>query len=137
MGYTTQFKGELKFKTDLTVPQLKELSKWMGEDCPGASYIKFEITKEMDGIKWDGSEKFYQAVEAVNWLTDHMREQWPDFAFTGELLAQGEEFEDRWRLSVDESGWASKVKMAIDETLVKCPHCRKQFYIDNNFKVVE
>jgi hypothetical protein len=90
MGYTTRFTGALKFKSEITIPQLKELQKWFGEECPGASYVQFELTKEMDGIQWDGGEKFYQVPECVNFLTKHMREQWPDFAFTGELQAAGD-----------------------------------------------
>lgn len=137
MGYTTEFSGELKFKNEITIPQLKELQKWFGKECPSASYVQFELTEEMDGIKWDGGEKFYQVPECVNWLTEHMREQWPDFAFTGELKARGEEFDDRWRLVIDETGFASKQPVSIDGKKVKCPHCREEFYIDKSGKVME
>lgn len=33
MGYTTEFKGELKFTTELTGKQLLKVKSFLGEDC--------------------------------------------------------------------------------------------------------
>jgi hypothetical protein len=126
MGYTTKFTGVLKFKNPLTIEQLKVLSPLLGEEWPGG-YVQFELTKDLDGIQWDGSEKFYKAPETVDWLTAQMRKQWPDFAFTGEL--QGEEFDDRWRLVINSTGYAAKVELPPPGQKVTCPHCRRKFYV--------
>jgi hypothetical protein len=131
MGYTTKFKGTLKFKNPITVDQLKVLSPLLGEEWPGG-YVQFELTKAMDGIKWDGSEKFYDAPATVDWLTEQMREQWPDFAFTGELQAQGEDIDDRWRLVVGEDGKARKVTLPPPGKKIECPHCRRKFYLTDD-----
>jgi hypothetical protein len=136
MGYTTKFKGILKFAKEPTVQQIAELSKYLGgniDDFPSpiergkAGYIQFKLTEDFDGIQWDGSEKFYGAVDCVNWLTNTMRRRWPDFAFVGELQAQGEEAEDRWRLVVNESGTAKGVADPVKGKQVQCPKCRHKF----------
>lgn len=33
MGYDTQFDGILKFKNELTLPQLAKIRTFLGEDC--------------------------------------------------------------------------------------------------------
>jgi len=137
MGYTTQFSGVLKFANDITVAQLKELKKFLGEDMRDhpewgdmgdCHYLQFEVSPEMDGLQWDGSEKFYGAVDAVNIITRNMKKQFPDFAFSGELLAQGENIADRWRLVV-ENGVARKEDNPIKGKVVNCPHCGEDFII--------
>lgn len=142
MGYTTEFEGELKFTPELTTGQLKHLSDMLGEDVrehpewhegfPAAKdlyYIQFELTKDFDGIKWDGSEKFYGAESCVNLLTYQMRKIVPEFRFTGTLKAQGEEFRDLWMLAISESGRAYKQEIKIEGDIIECPDCGHEFQL--------
>lgn len=136
MGYTTEFEGALKFTRQLTVPELAMLQTFMGEDPddhpewiknPGDkySYIQYEITKDFTGIKWDGGEKFYYAVEALNLIIVNMQREFPDFGLTGELHAQGEEVRDRWILAI-EDGKAVKKELKIEGAIYECPHCGEE-----------
>lgn len=139
MGYTTTFKGTLKFNPDLTAKELGHLKKYLGEDIrdhlewleggfeeKDLYYVQFEINDDFSGIEWDGSEKFYGSVDCVNLLTKEMRKVRPDFEFTGELQAQGEEADDRWILRMKD-GIAKGVKLVSSGDKVECPHCGETF----------
>lgn len=137
MGYTTQFKGVLKFAQPLSIEQLKALNEVLGEDCDKLkafqlpeedySYMQYEVTKDMSGIRWDGGEKFYYADNALNLLLRYMREQFPEFSLTGELMAQGEEVGDLWKI-VMEDGVATRKDMTPSGTKITCPECDHTFY---------
>lgn len=109
MGYTTKFSGVLKFVNPITPEQILKLQTILGEDCRdhpewGArhlSYIDLKITKDSAGLQWDGSEKTYDLPEKVNVVIDQMQKEFPEFALTGRLLAQGEEVGDVWHLVME------------------------------------
>ncbi len=125
MGYTTQFDGSLKFNREMTEPELAFIKSmfWLEGDYSAPwihphgkpHYIQLELTKDNDGIQWDGSEKFYDAVEAVNFIIDNAKRQITDFALSGQLLAQGEEVGDIWRLKIDGDGFAKRVNVKVIE----------------------
>jgi hypothetical protein len=107
MGYSTSFKGELRFTSEPTAKQLAALKAICGEDCrdhpewegsEGLYYVDLELTDDFSGIRWNGAEKTYGLERIVNVVLAEMRKQWPDFGLTGSLLAQGESLEDRWAL---------------------------------------
>lgn len=135
MGYSTDFRGELRFATELRASELARLQSILGEDARehkdwnagDVVYIDLELTDEFDGIKWDGSEKTYAMVEAVNLVTRLMREACPDFRLTGSLLAQGEESEDRWMLVMDDVGIARKEEIRLTGERIKYPECGHNF----------
>lgn len=138
MGYTTNFKGELMFTEDLTASQLAHLKTFLGEDFrehpewisspKDAYYIQFELTNDFSGIRWDGSEKFYESTGCVNFLIENMRLKFPNFGFVGHLEAQGEDYEDRWYLKMI-NGVATKVDCPKIGDLIECPHCCEKFRI--------
>lgn len=138
MGYSTDFKGVLKFKKELTSTQLGKLNSFLGEDCrehpewnrKDLSYIDLELTDDFSGIQWDGSEKTYDLVEKVQLVIDQMKKEYPDFELEGEILAQGEDIEDRWFLVV-ENNVASRRDIAITGTKIKCPHCGEHFILES------
>jgi len=135
MGYSTSFSGELRFATDPTASQLAKLNTMFGEDCrdhpewdaSGLYYIDLELTPDFLGIKWNGAEKTYGMDKCVNVITKEMRKEWPEFAFVGGMLAQGEDIEDRWTLSIGDDGMAFASKLAITGKVVTCPHCEQRF----------
>jgi hypothetical protein len=130
MGYTTTFKGELKFTTDLTSKALGKLKSFLGEDCrehpewgnTRLTYIDLELLDDFSGVKWDGSEKTYDLEEKVNLVIENMRKEYPDFGFQGKLSAQGEDVDDRWFLAMvgDE---ATKETIPLSDDEIVCPHC--------------
>ena len=140
MGYNTQFEGVLKFKKPLSEFELLFIKTILGEDTRDhpdwkksnidASYIQLELTKDKSGIQYDGSEKFYNSVEAVNLVTMVMRDKFPDFCLEGSLIAQGEAVSDRWSLIINEWGLASRVDIQIKGQKIQCPHCEDYFYLE-------
>lgn len=140
MGYSTQFEGELKFTTDLKASELAELSKFLGADCRehpewGASelsYIDLELTDDFSGLKWDGSEKTYELVEKINLVIENMQKKYPDFGLTGELLAQGEEVGDIWKLSMENNIAHQREIKFESKKLITCPHCEEKFFLEDD-----
>jgi hypothetical protein len=67
-------------------------------------------TSDGTAIQWDGGEKFYSSVEWMRYLIEHFLGSTPIAAdqlpflqghvLNGEIEAQGEEPEDRWKLIV-------------------------------------
>lgn len=140
MGYNTIFKGELKFKNEITAKALAKLNGMLGEDFrkhpdwggQGLYYVDLLITDDFDGMRWnDGTEKTYDLEKIVTKVIAVMRKDFPDFALSGSLNAQGEDAEDRWDLVMDASGTtARKVKVPIPGTKTECPSCGHKFYIE-------
>jgi hypothetical protein len=118
MGYSTDFYGVLK--TDKEIPakiaaKMRELSETDTRDIthggdhsvarpsggfPGF-HCDFAPTDDNHGIRWNGSEKTYDAVEWIDYLVrTYLGPNGitiPDGQF---LDAQGEEHGDTWRLTI-------------------------------------
>lgn len=137
MGYNTEFKGELRFTSELTASQLAKVKSFMGEDCRehpewntiNLTWIDMELLEDFSGIKWNGGEKTYDLVEKVNLIIDQMRIDCPNFGLEGKLMAQGEDIDDRWMLLI-ENGRAIEKKILISGTKVRCPHCDEEFILE-------
>ena len=140
MGYTTSFDGQLSFTTELKASELSYLGQFMGADIRGhpewinnlteyGSYIQFELAKDFSGIKWDGSEKFYNADGCVNLIIENMQAKYPDFGLEGELLAQGGDAGDRWYLRIVD-GKAVRIEHPFLGQEVECPHCECKFKLE-------
>lgn len=143
MGYTTKFSGVLKFTAALNEEQNTFLRSMFSLDsdscmkdgwiCPHGepAYIQLCLSPALDGIQWDYSEKFYNATEAVNFIIDNMRRIMPEFGLSGELLAQGEEVGDVWKLAIGEDGFAHHVEIPLSGQKIKCPHCHAEFILQD------
>jgi len=138
MGYSTDFKGELKFKNELTAKQLAKIKSICGEDCRdhpewnagGLTHMDIELNDDFSGLRWNGSEKTDDLVEKVNYLVAEICKEWPDFRLAGELHAQGEDFDDRWVLKIDGDGFANRREIVIVGEKVQCPHCHAKFILE-------
>jgi len=134
MGYTTQFKGTLKFKNELTLSQLGFLNSMLDEDCrkhpeweaPGLFYIDLKLTDDFSGLEWNGAEKTYDMHQLVNVVIKEMKKKYPDFELTGHLIAQGEDIEDIWKLNI-KNGKAVREEILLDGEVIECPECNAKF----------
>jgi hypothetical protein len=108
MGYTTTFKGSFKFDKEPPVSVLKELAaiaddtdtveKQYPEPFPG-NYCQWVVTKKLDGIEWDGNEKFYDYPEWLQWIINYVLAP-AGIKLSGTVKFQGEESSDRGTLTV-------------------------------------
>lgn len=140
MGYSTEFKGTLKFDGELVTSQLRYLKSILGEDvrehkewwgllegrAEDLTYIDLELTPEWDGLRWSGAEKTYDLTEKTNLVIELMQQKWPNFVLTGQLEAQGEELDDRWIIAMVD-GRAVHQDVAIVGKIVRCPDCGHKF----------
>lgn len=146
MGYSTEFKGELKFKKELTASQIAHLSDYLGRDRRDIGlgddsevyqdkddywyHFDLEFNKDFSGLKWNGAEKTCCLPSIINFLTKEMRKKWKDFELTGTMNAQGEEMDDRWNL-IMKAGKATEQKVKIVGEKVTCPHCEEEFILED------
>lgn len=141
MGYSTEFKGAVKFKQELTASQLAEMKRYLGEDMRDLlspndyddiegdwCHLNMEFTDDFSGLQWDGAEKTNEIPEMLNFLTKKMREKWEDFEFTGEFFAQGEDYGDVWMLQMIDGVAVRKETPRIGGE-VECPHCEETFIL--------
>jgi len=77
-------------------------------------------------IEWDGGEKFYEAAEWMQYVIDHFlrpaaiaQAELPflqaNHTCNGEIEAQGEEYEDRWLLVVENNRVGTKAGRVVYE----------------------
>lgn len=129
MGYSTSFDGVLELNVTISAQELALVNKIINEDC----YFDIEITDDFSGLKWNGSEKTRGMVEKINSMIDQVTEKYPDFMLTGELRAQGEEFDDRWILRMIDNR-AVKIDLVNTSESICCPNCRYEFYVSEQFE---
>ena len=134
MGYNTYFSGVLEFNEEVSVGVFKLIKKILSSHEANYNgkriFLQFEMTEDFSGIQWDGSEKFYDAVDAVNYIIEKVKAVYPKFALKGELIAQGEDTFDRWKLCINDKGRAYKKEIVNEEGEVTCPHCGKDFKLE-------
>lgn len=144
MGYSTEFTGEMKFKTELSASQLakvksfldediREHPEWQGSVVPNDAwiyYIKLEFLDDFSGLRWSGVEKTNGLHAMLNLITLEMRKEYPDFCLEGSMMAQGEDVEDRWQIIIDDTGMAQKIDIVIMGSRVTCPHCEQEFILE-------
>lgn len=142
MGYTTEFSGELKFNRELKASEILLIQsmaqenpddhpEWVRTEGDQYSYIKWELTNNLNALQWDGGEKFYNAVEALNMLIKTLWVESPDLRLSGVLNAQGEEIGDLWQIHIGADGLAYQKDLPKPEDLVTCPHCDEQFRLSD------
>ena len=105
MGYTTKFTGCINLSRALTIKEAKELLEIadlspakLREITSIESYLQWVPTETLDGIVWDGNEKFYEYVPLLRWLCGWLKER--GIEANGELLWAGDEAYDRGRIAV-------------------------------------
>jgi len=134
MGYSTDFEGQLTFKSEPTIKQIQRIQELIEQEPERGTdhdhYIDLELTLNPLSIKWNGNEKTRGMVESLNWIIRTMRHEYDDFWLEGELQAQGEGISDRWQLRFDLLGIAYKLDTPPTGNKTSCPHCDHEFYFE-------
>jgi hypothetical protein len=138
MGYTIDFRGELKFNRELVASEIKLFEGFFGEDFrdhpewggKDLYYLAVCFNDDYTGIKHDESEKTYDLETMINVMIENINIIKPDIKLSGELLAQGEEITDRWILRMVD-GVATRVDIQIKGQRVECPHCGEFFSLES------
>ena len=136
MGYSTEFRGTIRIE-NMNLDIARKLKPFMGadkrdlrghlspkeqEDLP-FYHFDIELSDDMGGLKWNGSEKTYGMAEMLNFLADKLGFVFKDGDY---LLAQGEDFDDRYQLVVM-NGKVAKAAVAEIGKPIVCPHCESKF----------
>lgn len=108
MGYTTEFTGQLTIVPAMPLSKVSEYNDRFEDHStlsPGG-YNDWELINSMDGkstfLAWNGSEKFYEYVEWLKWVIEHVLK--PDgHVANGEIKWSGEEPYDLGLISVDDN----------------------------------
>lgn len=66
----------------------------------GLRRVDFRITARRDGIEWNGGEKFYHPVGAVNFILANAHRKIPDFGLRGSIYAETEFRPCRWLIRI-------------------------------------
>jgi hypothetical protein len=126
MGYTTEFSGTVSVVPPLNAAEVAYLRRFSvarhdgGEPGmpPRSYYCQWVPTEDGAGLEWDQVEKFYDSVEWMAYLIDHLLRpgavaslagdpQFAGFTFdhvlNGVIDADGEARNDRWRLVVNDN----------------------------------
>lgn len=110
MGYTTKFKGTLKFKELLTPKHILTLNAILGEDChdhplwnagKNVNYIDLRLTNDLSGLEWNSAEKSHNMAGQINTVIKLMESAEVPIALEGGFLAQGEEVGDVYKIVME------------------------------------
>jgi hypothetical protein len=108
--------------------------------CQPGLWCKWEPTKDGNYIQWDEGEKFSNSVEWMQYLINHFIGEDPiakkelpflnPHKLSGEIQAQGEDYNDRWVLVVSDNH-AKRVDNDRAGKTVCCPHCEEEFTLED------
>jgi len=139
MGYSTTFKGGIKPNRELKASEIayiQELFKFnpRGGDYSKSSpfefyYIDLEFNDNFTSFGWNGSEKSYGMRQQVQYVIDETIKKFPDIIFNGEFTAQGEEYDDKWKLIVEDNK-SKEIQIVLKGKKVECPHCGEEFRLE-------
>ncbi len=108
MGYTTEFEGSFRLSAEPPVKVIVALhaaaedQEYPEGPTPWPSgYCQWELTRDCMGIKWDGSEKFYDYVEYLQAILDNILKP-NGLTLTGEVKYRGEDNEDYGVLRIED-----------------------------------
>lgn len=108
MGYTTDFTGCIKLSKPIPLKLAKKWLEWaddrdVWEKQSGINdYLQWVPTETLDGIVWDGNEKFYSYEESLKFLVDFLKHQ--DIECDGVLYYSGEDSTDHGKIVVKNGG---------------------------------
>ena len=105
------------------------------EGQPGL-WCQWVPTEDGSAIVWDGGEKFYDSAEWMTYLIEHFIGSDPKakselpflqgHTLNGEIIAQGESFDDRWRLVVTNNVVETR-PIELTGKIIECPNCEHKW----------
>ncbi len=105
MGYTTKFTGQFDLSRKLTMAEAKflldlaDLDRMEAKGITGTdAYMQWVPTESLDGIVWDGEEKFYEYEDLLRWLCGWLGEK--GIQINGNVLWRGESGDDVGELAI-------------------------------------
>lgn len=127
-GYNGSYgtEGEFFAKEDGNFGQTEDSSVKQSNYPPSTQpglWLQWNITEDGNEIEWDQGEKFYDSEEWMRYIINNFLKP-NGHICNGEIIAQGEDITDRWKLMVkdnivtrgDITGWS-------DENFTKCEFC--------------
>jgi hypothetical protein len=134
MSYNVKYSGSMKFTVGLTQQQLAILNKILGmsyEDHPElfgdeSDYkgtLDLKLTKELDGLHWDGTPGTYGMHYIFNIIIVFMRKKakCPNFGLVGEISEDGDH--GKMTIKIDQHGFA----YSEDIPQHQCPKCGHKY----------
>lgn len=121
MGYTTKFSGTFNLSRPLTILEAKTLMDIYGEADANKvqevfgvrTYLQWVPNETLDGIVWDGEEKFYDYEELLlaplGWLGER------GIRVNGRVFWAGEDAKDTGELKVENSVLSSSRNLKLSE----------------------
>lgn len=101
MGYNTSFSGIIKFNKAMSVERAAELTQFCQERHEGEQWpsihCDWELTGDLNGLRWNGSEKSYSMDRWLQLLINHFCLV-EGIICNGIVEAYGEDFGDLWRI---------------------------------------
>ena len=99
MGYSTDYMGKLSFKNKLTEQEYNTFCEFK-EKLEEDKGFEFDVTEDLLYMEWDCTEKTYDVPERLESFIKAMLDINNDFELNGELLCQGENIYDRYKIKV-------------------------------------
>jgi hypothetical protein len=78
-------------------------------------------TEDLEGIEWDGGEKFYEYVEWLEYIIEHFLRPW-GYVLNGSVKWQGESFDDRGLIVVKKND-VGVTEADYEGDVHQCPEC--------------
>jgi hypothetical protein len=140
VGYQTEVSGRFEIKgRELTAADWRAIknlfweahdyeSDWHKDfDCSKGEphYMQLELTKDLLGIQWDGSEKFYEIVSAVNFVIQNIKPM--GLYLEGQFECQGEDATDHYFIVIGDDGYARQAEATPKGKQCACPECGHRF----------
>ena len=107
MGYTTNFEGSFEFSRELTEKEMDTINEFSeerhGELKPYSGMPGFWCdwsTPDGKILSWNGSEKFYNYTEWLQYLIDNFFESW-NIKLNGKVFWSGERVTDVGTIEVE------------------------------------
>lgn len=108
MGYSTDFDGSVTISPPLTEEQANQIQNFSQQRQGGAMnpypgmpgiWCDWTVNDEGSSLFWNGSEKFYNYIEWLNYLIDNFFRPW-GCSLNGNIYWQGEEVGDVGKIKV-------------------------------------
>jgi hypothetical protein len=101
MGYSTSFEGAFLITPPLSRERATQLNAKLDEDLYEVGFdtrwCDWRVSADGSLLGWNGSEKSYSMEEWLIWLVDTVLGP-EGHVLNGEVLAQGENHNDTWKL---------------------------------------